>query len=29
MTDNYIASAETKWGVDSGIVVMLPHGLDG
>lgn len=27
--DQYIASAEEKWQVQSGIVVMLPHGLEG
>lgn len=29
MIDNLICSAETKWGVKSGIVVVLPHGMDG
>jgi 2-oxoglutarate dehydrogenase E1 component len=29
MIDNYITSAETKWGVDSGIVLLLPNGMDG
>lgn len=27
--DNYIANAETKWGNRSGLVLTLPHGLDG
>ncbi|KAH7903657.1 alpha-ketoglutarate dehydrogenase E1 component, partial [Hygrophoropsis aurantiaca] len=27
--DNFIASAETKWLKQSGIVLLLPHGLDG
>lgn len=27
--DNYIANAETKWGDRSGLVLNLPHGLDG
>lgn len=29
MIDGYIAAAETKWGVQSGIVLLLPHGYDG
>lgn len=29
MIDNYIASAEQKWASQSGIVLMLPHGMDG
>lgn len=29
MIDNYIVSAESKWGVQSGITVLLPHGMDG
>lgn len=29
MIDNYIASGETKWKKQSGIVMMLPHGYDG
>lgn len=29
MIDNFITSAETKWGDDSGIVLLLPHGMDG
>jgi 2-oxoglutarate dehydrogenase E1 component len=27
--DGYIAAAEAKWGVQSGIVLLLPHGYDG
>ncbi|CAD8094539.1 unnamed protein product [Paramecium sonneborni] len=27
--DNYIASAESKWDVDSGLVMLLPNGMDG
>ena len=29
MIDGYIAAGETKWGVQSGIVLLLPHGYDG
>eukprot|EP01022_Parablepharisma_sp_SALTPOND_P016657 TRINITY_DN2495_c0_g1_i1.p1 TRINITY_DN2495_c0_g1~~TRINITY_DN2495_c0_g1_i1.p1 ORF type:complete len:893 (-),score=107.39 TRINITY_DN2495_c0_g1_i1:2088-4766(-) len=29
MIDAYIASAEAKWGVQTGIVLLLPHGYDG
>jgi len=29
MIDNYIASAETKWGTQSAITLLLPHGMDG
>ncbi|XP_075265675.1 putative 2-oxoadipate dehydrogenase complex component E1 homolog [Convolutriloba macropyga] len=27
--DAFIASGESKWGMQSGIVLLLPHGLDG
>ena len=27
--DNFIVSSEAKWGQQSGIVVVLPHGMDG
>lgn len=27
--DNYIASGESKWDVQTGLVVLLPHGMDG
>jgi 2-oxoglutarate dehydrogenase E1 component len=27
--DNYIASAESKWGRSSGLVLLLPHGCEG
>ena len=27
--DQYISSCESKWGQQSGIVTMLPHGYDG
>lgn len=29
MIDNYIVSAETKWKYQSGLVLNLPHGMDG
>lgn len=29
MIDNYIVSAESKWGMQSGLVMNLPHGMDG
>ncbi|KAK9497879.1 hypothetical protein O3M35_003789 [Rhynocoris fuscipes] len=27
--DTYVSSAEAKWGVQSGLVMLLPHGYDG
>lgn len=27
--DNYITSGESKWSIESGLVVNLPHGMDG
>lgn len=27
--DNYLTSGESKWGVSSGVVLNLPHGMDG
>lgn len=29
ITDVYLANAEAKWGLKSGLVYLLPHGLDG
>ncbi len=29
MIDNYIATGESKWGQQSGLVLLLPHGMDG
>ena len=29
MIDNYIVGAESKWGMQSGLVMNLPHGMDG
>ncbi len=29
MIDNYLASAEVKWGQRSGLVLLLPHGSEG
>lgn len=27
--DNYLAPSESKWGIQSGLVLNLPHGMDG
>ena len=27
--DNYISSGESKWNVNNGLVINLPHGMDG
>ena len=27
--DNFLVSAETKWNVESGLVMLLPNGMDG
>lgn len=27
--DNYIVSGESKWGIQSGLIMNLPHGMDG
>ena len=29
MLDTYLSSAESKWGIQSGMVMLLPHGMDG
>jgi 2-oxoglutarate dehydrogenase E1 component len=29
MVDQYVASAEAKWGLRSGLAILLPHGLEG
>jgi len=27
--DNYLSSGESKWTVQNGLVLNLPHGMDG
>lgn len=29
ITDNYLTSGESKWAVQNGLVLSLPHGMDG
>lgn len=29
MIDNFVVSSETKWNQQSGLVLNLPHGMDG
>ncbi len=29
MIDNFITSGESKWGVHCGLVMLMPHGMDG
>ena len=29
MLDTYVCSGESKWGLQSGLVMLLPHGMDG
>lgn len=29
MVDNYISSCERKWGVQTALTLLLPHGMDG
>lgn len=29
MIDDYMASGENKWNIESGVVLNLPHGMDG
>ena len=27
--DNYVVAGESKWGIQTGLVLNLPHGMDG
>ena len=29
MLDTYVANGESKWGLQSGLTILLPHGMDG
>jgi len=29
MIDNFIGCGEAKWGIQSGLTMLLPHGMDG
>ena len=29
MFDTYVGSAESKWGLQSALTMLLPHGMDG
>jgi probable 2-oxoglutarate dehydrogenase E1 component DHKTD1 len=29
MIDTMVCSGETKWGIQNGLVLLLPHGYDG
>lgn len=29
MIDNFVVSGQVKWNIQSGLVLSLPHGLDG
>ena len=29
MQDTFVCSGESKWGLQSGLVLLLPHGMDG
>jgi len=29
MIDDYLASGENKWNIETGLVLNLPHGMDG
>lgn len=29
MIDDYLASGENKWSIETGLVLNLPHGMDG